>query len=304
MFGYRLSYLPPSCFLLLCIVVYSTCGVAVASNIWIGGTGAADGKYVAQPNINAGNWVSAAHFINCNRVGTCSLVNAPPNMIIQFLGVQCGDACGGRGCPWMCVWPPPLSIYGMVTAVRGPALGTVTISFFPPNSTFSVSQSTAVGGANFEIVSMIFTNEFGDGDVSIPNDSVDCLQVGHSIRIDPSPTLFAVSNGDTASVPSLSVWATIMFTLLLLTFGTIFIVLGQSMTATAGVSLTQKPCLFDLNIFLKVLTLALVLVCIGFVSAIWYFGSIAPRDIIGTLISAGITTYLVHLWIASAKNSQ
>ena len=55
-------------------------------------------------------------------------------------------------------------------------------------------------------------------------------------------------------------------------------------------------------VFLKVLAVTLALVLVDFAVAIWVTGPLAVRDIIGTLISAAIFTYLIHLWIVYAKD--
>jgi len=53
-----------------------------------------------------------------------------------------------------------------------------------------------------------------------------------------------------------------------------------------------KPALFS-----KVLGVILVLVALVFVVVVRIHGDIAARDIIGSLISALIGSYLLHLWL-------
>lgn len=54
---------------------------------------------------------------------------------------------------------------------------------------------------------------------------------------------------------------------------------------------------FDRARFTKILALALTLVFVCFAIAIWLQGSIAARDIVGSLITAVLASYLLHLWM-------
>ncbi len=54
---------------------------------------------------------------------------------------------------------------------------------------------------------------------------------------------------------------------------------------------------FDRNLFTKVAALVLTVVLVGFVASYLYFGELTRTDIIGTLISASIGTYMIHLWL-------
>ncbi len=55
-------------------------------------------------------------------------------------------------------------------------------------------------------------------------------------------------------------------------------------------------------VFFKVLAATLTLVLIGFVVAFLVFGEITTTDIVGSLISAPIFAYLVHLWLTLGKD--
>ncbi len=54
-------------------------------------------------------------------------------------------------------------------------------------------------------------------------------------------------------------------------------------------------------VFWKVLAATLTVVMLGWIGAIWIFGELKTVDIVGSLISAPIFAYLVHLWIIYAR---
>ncbi|MFH1418381.1 MAG: hypothetical protein ABII12_08875 [Planctomycetota bacterium] len=66
----------------------------------------------------------------------------------------------------------------------------------------------------------------------------------------------------------------------------------------------MRDHLFDFvpSVFFKVLAATLTVVLLGWVAAIWMFGSLATRDIIGSLICVPIFAYMVHLWIVYARD--
>lgn len=55
-------------------------------------------------------------------------------------------------------------------------------------------------------------------------------------------------------------------------------------------------------VFWKVLAATLTVVMLGWTGAIWIFGELKTVDIIGSLISAPICAYLVHLWIVYGRS--
>jgi hypothetical protein len=55
--------------------------------------------------------------------------------------------------------------------------------------------------------------------------------------------------------------------------------------------------LFVADIFSKVLAWTLLVIGIGLVGIILLFGHISSLDLCGTLVSAVIIAYIVHLWI-------
>jgi hypothetical protein len=64
----------------------------------------------------------------------------------------------------------------------------------------------------------------------------------------------------------------------------------------------KKSLPFQPALFAKVFAVIFTLVAIAFVVVVRIHGSIATRDIIGSLISALIGSYLVHLWLMPADS--
>ncbi len=54
-------------------------------------------------------------------------------------------------------------------------------------------------------------------------------------------------------------------------------------------------------VFWKVLAATLTVVMLGWIGAMWIFGELKTVDIVGSLISAPIFAYMVHLWIVYAR---
>ena len=61
--------------------------------------------------------------------------------------------------------------------------------------------------------------------------------------------------------------------------------------------MNNNPPLLVPGVLAKTLSATCVLVIVGFAVALRVYGTLAVRDIVGTLISATIFAYLVHLWI-------
>lgn len=105
------------------------------------------------------------------------------------------------------------------------------------------------------------------------------------------------------AVPTLSEWGMIIFSLLILTLGTVVVVRRRTVAAVAGanVSTTVHMPMMIAGVFWKVLavTEALAVVGLGIAGAV--FGSLATRDIFGTMISAAIVAYMTHLWIGPRR---
>ena len=56
------------------------------------------------------------------------------------------------------------------------------------------------------------------------------------------------------------------------------------------------------HVFVKVLAVVMTLVLIGFVISFLVYGEITTTDVVGSLISAPLFAYLVHLWITLGKH--
>ncbi len=66
---------------------------------------------------------------------------------------------------------------------------------------------------------------------------------------------------------------------------------------------TMKDYLpFVPRVFFKVLAVTLSVVLIGFVIARLVYEVIETRDIVGSLITAPLFAYLIHLWITMGKD--
>ena len=63
-----------------------------------------------------------------------------------------------------------------------------------------------------------------------------------------------------------------------------------------------QPPLFSSAVFAKVFTLVLAAAVAGIGAAIWFQGGIAVRDVVGTLISALIFAYWVHLLVLARQH--
>ncbi len=57
-------------------------------------------------------------------------------------------------------------------------------------------------------------------------------------------------------------------------------------------------------VFWKVLAATLTAVMLGWIGAMWIFGELKTVDIVGSLISAPIFAYMVHLWIIYGREGR
>ncbi len=62
--------------------------------------------------------------------------------------------------------------------------------------------------------------------------------------------------------------------------------------------------IFDKELYLRFLIAALGVTFIGFVIAYHVYGELLVRDIIGSLITAPLAAYLLHLWYMVWKEEQ
>jgi hypothetical protein len=110
-------------------------------------------------------------------------------------------------------------------------------------------------------------------------------------------------------IPTLSEWGLIIFSLLGLTFGAIFIRRRHAVLAAVGAGSGQfteraGAALFVLPLYIKVLAAMLTVAVVGFVLVTWGLGPVSAVDVGGTLTCAVIVAYLVHLWILSSRESK
>ncbi len=108
----------------------------------------------------------------------------------------------------------------------------------------------------------------------------------------------AAQSGD-HNIPTLSEWGLIIFSLLILSLVTVVVTRRRTATSAvgAGGSITISGPTFVPARFMKALVVTLSLAVVVLVTATIMSGSIPLRDIIGTILSAGIVAYIVHLWI-------
>jgi len=108
-----------------------------------------------------------------------------------------------------------------------------------------------------------------------------------------------VEPGGVERIPTLSEWGLIIFSLLILSLVTVVVTRRRTATSAAGVSgsVTISGPVFVPARFIKALTVTLGIAAAVLITAIAISGSIPVRDIFGTVISASIVAYIVHLWI-------
>ncbi len=98
-------------------------------------------------------------------------------------------------------------------------------------------------------------------------------------------------------IPTLSQWGLIIFTLLMLSVTMVFVYRRQTVLAVDGnVDVQQKQSLFDRSLYFKALGIVLLFAVAGMAVAKWYYGTISTADSLGTIGSAAIVAYMVHLW--------
>ncbi|OQX90622.1 MAG: hypothetical protein B6D58_09880 [candidate division Zixibacteria bacterium 4484_95] len=61
--------------------------------------------------------------------------------------------------------------------------------------------------------------------------------------------------------------------------------------------------IFIASVFIKTLAWTLIIAVVGLVGVLLIFGHITTLDMFGTLISAVIIAYIVHLWIYYSRGS-
>jgi hypothetical protein len=110
----------------------------------------------------------------------------------------------------------------------------------------------------------------------------------------------------TSDIPTLSEWGLIIFSLLILSLATVVVVRRRMTLAPAGavaggeMSSMSGPMIVP-ALFWKTLVIVETLAVAVLLVIIAAAGSVPLRDIAGTLISAAIAAYIVHLWILSSR---
>ncbi len=61
---------------------------------------------------------------------------------------------------------------------------------------------------------------------------------------------------------------------------------------------------FAPRVFVKVFVATLTLVLLCWLGAYWFFGELKTVDMAGSMISAPIFAYMVHLWIIQARDER
>jgi hypothetical protein len=105
-------------------------------------------------------------------------------------------------------------------------------------------------------------------------------------------------------IPTISQWGLIIFVLLLLSFGAGFIYKQQYSFAGIGNNskseISQKIIPFDKKIYFKTLSVISLLAVIV-LSILAFYNIISRIDVIGTVISLFILTYILHILVLSRK---
>ena len=103
-------------------------------------------------------------------------------------------------------------------------------------------------------------------------------------------------------VPTLTQWGLIIFALLLLAMGMVFVQRRQNVLVLVGAEYENiKPTLFEKSLYFKVLGIVLLLAVSGLAVAYWHFGTLSKTDSLGTLASAGIVAFMVQVWLLLRK---
>jgi hypothetical protein len=132
------------------------------------------------------------------------------------------------------------------------------------------------------------------------------VTVGGNMTIEISGTSMNVIVAERI-IPTLSQWGLIIFTLLLLAVGMVFVQRRQFAVAVVptGQDLCYAPTgdgkLFERSLYIKALGVVLLLAVTGLALSYWYFGTLSKTDSFGTLASSGIVAYMVHLWLLMRK---
>ncbi len=147
------------------------------------------------------------------------------------------------------------------------------------------------------------------GCINAPNDaSCDDGDIGTVDTCDPVAGCTNIKQ----AIPTMGQWGLILLMLLTLTFGSLFITASQT-TFAGGFKTNQfsfrtlsqwSSYPFDKNIFRKAVYFTACLILLATVGTLAVYGYIAMIDVLGTMITAPIFAYLVHLLMLTGKQNQ
>jgi hypothetical protein len=112
-------------------------------------------------------------------------------------------------------------------------------------------------------------------------------------------TVWMLEVNTTTPIPTLSEWGLIVFILLIISFGMVFLYKRQSILALSGVShiSNSQPKFFQRQLYFKVLAVVLLLGVCVLAMAYLLLGSIDAADPVGVVVSSFIVAYMVQLVI-------
>ncbi len=175
-----------------------------------------------------------------------------------------------------------------------------------PCAMHDINQDGVVDAADdFDAFLSVYAGELGDCN---KNSTVDLLEI--LVGDVPDVNQDGIPDGCQVGgeVPTVSEWGLIVMALLLLTAGTI--VFGREprvvLAAADGRSTHRAPITRPWLVPSALLGAAAVTFClalIGLTLAQWWFGPLALRDVAGTLLSAAIFAYVLHLWVVFHRDA-
>jgi hypothetical protein len=126
----------------------------------------------------------------------------------------------------------------------------------------------------------------------------DCYSVELVTKSGQTLQAYACAEPYGGEVPTLSEWGLIIFSLLILTLITVVVTRRRTATSMAGegADITMHGPLFVPRLFMRTLTVTLGAAVIILVVAAVLSTTLPVRDVVGTILSAGIVAYMAHLW--------
>lgn len=133
-------------------------------------------------------------------------------------------------------------------------------------------------------------------------ESVPEVMTGPSLIYYDNISLETTCNPPMETIPTLSEWGLIFMAILLMTIGTLNVASATSFAGTNSLKLPSNISNIQLlpyskSIFISASISTLLLVGIGFSFSLTFTGTIAFSDWVGTIITAPLLTYFLHLLI-------